>query len=69
MEKTLEQLILKKLQSKPEVGNKVGVIRLEMVREWDLSYGVKPLTTPDIAAAMMMPLLEKADKEMFVVCH
>lgn len=67
MEKTLEQLIMEKLQSKPEVGDKVGVIRLEMVREWDLSYGVKPLTTPDIAAAMMKPLLEKADKEMFVV--
>ena len=46
---------------------KVGVVRLEMVKERSLFYDARNLVDPETAVELVQPLFEKADREMVVV--
>jgi len=51
----------------PKLHYKVGVVRLQMVKEGRSLYGMEPVNGPKKAADMVRPLFAYADREMMVV--
>lgn len=58
---------LERLIKRPVPKKKVGIVRLEMVKESRCLYGTKKFRKPEEAADMIRPLLRPADREMLVV--
>ncbi len=55
------------LLENPVPKKKVGIIHMEMVRETRSLYGMEHMNKPEEAAEMIRPLLERADREIFLV--
>lgn len=58
---------LERMMKRPIPKKKVGIVRLEMVKESRCLYGTKKFRKPEEAAEMIRPLLRAADREMLVV--
>lgn len=58
---------LESMMKRPIPKKKVGIVRLEMVRESRCLYGTRKFRKPEEAAEMIRPLLKAADREMLVV--
>lgn len=58
---------LESMMKRPIPKKKVGIVRLEMVKESRCLYGTRKFRKPEEAAEMIRPLLKAADREMLVV--
>ena len=52
---------------RPIPKKKVGIVHLEMVKESRRLYGTSRFRTPEEAAEMVMPMFERAHREMVLV--
>ena len=52
---------------RPIPKKKVGIVHLEMVKESRRLYGTSRFRTPEEAAKMVMPMFERAHREMVLV--
>ena len=48
-------------------GGYIGIVRLQMIREGKTLYGMERFCSADGAVRVVQPLLEQADREMFLV--
>lgn len=64
MERRTQELV--SMMKRPIPRKKIGVVRLQMVKESSL-YGMKRFTDPGEAAELVKPLFDMADREMMVV--
>lgn len=58
---------LERLMEQPIPKRRVGIVKLQMVKEGTLYGGMHRLGSAEQAAAFVRPLFEKADREMMVV--
>lgn len=55
------------IKKRPIPRKRVGIVRLEMVKEETVLYGMHRITDPKEAADMIRPLIEKRDRELMIV--
>lgn len=55
------------LAKNPDRNRRVGIVHLEMVREKRSLYGAEKVDTPENAAGILLPLFERADREIVAV--
>lgn len=55
------------LAKNSDQNRRVGIVHLELVRESRSLYGMERFDTPEKAADMLLPLFERADREMVAV--
>lgn len=67
MKRMVQSNDLSSMMKWPIPKKKVGVVRLEMVKESTLFYEAKHITSAEIAVELVKPLLDKADREMMLV--
>jgi len=67
MVKKSQDEVLREVMKRPVLKKKVGIIRLQMVRESRSLYGMKRFSEPKEAVETVMPLLEMADREIVLV--
>lgn len=67
MQKMTQREVLDGMMKRPIPKKRIGIIRLEMVRESRSLYAMKRFTSPEEAARMVRPLLQQADRELVVV--
>lgn len=67
MKKESQKEKLESMMKRPIPKKKVGIVRLEMVKESRCLYGTRKFRKPEEAAEMIRPLLKVADREMLVV--
>lgn len=67
MKKESQKEKLESMMKRPIPKKKVGIVRLEMVKESRCLYGTRKFRRPEEAAEMIRPLLKAADREMLVV--
>ena len=65
-EKTLTRYV-KQEEDELEKQKKVSVVHIEMVKEEKTLYGMYPFNTPEKATEMICPLLNRREKEQFLV--
>lgn len=58
---------LEQMMKRPIPKKKVGIVKLQMVKEGRSLYGMKRFGSPKEAAEMVEPLFTMADREMFLV--
>lgn len=58
---------LESMMRRPIPRKRVGIVRLQAVKEGRVLYGMKRFTTAKEAADMVRPLVEYADREMLLV--
>ena len=58
---------LSDMMLRPIPKRKVGVVRLQMVKESTLFYDARNLVDPETAVELVKPLFDMADREMMVV--
>ena len=59
--------IIEDMMRRPIPRKKVGIVRLQMVKEGRTLYGMHRFTDPAQAAEMVRPLFDMADREMVLV--
>ena len=62
-QKTTEEAV-EYLMRHPIPRRRVGIVRLQMIRERQSLYGMKRFSSPGEIVQMMKPLLELADREI-----
>lgn len=67
MKKASQEEIVDDMMKRPIPKKKVGIIRLEMVKESRSLYGMQRFQEPQVAADMVRPLVERSGREMFMV--
>lgn len=67
MQKKNQYEILDSMMKRPIPKKKVGIVHLEMVKEGRSLYGMDRMNTAQVAAEMVRPILERANREMFLV--
>lgn len=65
-QKTTEEAV-EYLMRHPIPRRRVGIVRLQMIRERHSLYGMKRFSSPGEIVQMMKPLLELADREILLV--
>ncbi|EXG84520.1 DNA repair protein [Clostridium sp. ASBs410] len=65
MVKKNQDEVLREVMKRPVLKKRVGIIRLQMVRESRSLYGMKRFSEPNVET--VMPLLEIADREIVLV--
>lgn len=58
---------LMEMMKRPSSKKCVGIVHLQMVKDGRTLYGMKRFSAPEIAAEMIRPLLERSDREMFLI--
>lgn len=58
---------LKNMMKRPIPKKKIGIVKLQMVKESSLLYGTKRMSNPQEAAEVVRPIFAYADREMVVV--
>lgn len=58
---------LEDMMKRPIPKKKVGIVKLQMIKEGRSLYGMKRFTSPGEAAEMVEPLFRMADREMLLV--
>lgn len=66
MQKKSQKEVLDGMMKRPIPRKKIGIIRLQMVKESSL-YGMRRFTQPREAVELVKPLFDRADREMAVV--
>lgn len=66
MQKKSQKEVLDGMMKRPIPRKKIGIIRLQMVKESSL-YGMKHFTQPREAVELVKPFFDRADREMAVV--
>lgn len=67
MRKMSQKERLDAMLDRPIPKKKVGIVHLEMVKESRRLYGTSRFRTPEEAAEMVMPMFERAHREMVLV--
>lgn len=67
MDRKSNDEIVEGMMRRPIPKKKVGIVHLQMVREGRALYGMTRFTDPGMAAEMVWPLFEMADREMALV--
>ena len=67
MKKATQREILENMMKRPIPKKKVGIIRLEMIKEGRCLYGMERFNDPEMAADMIRPLVGRSGREMFLV--
>lgn len=67
MKRTVQNNELDCMMKRPIPKKKVGIIRLQMVKETNLFYSARNFINPETAVELVKPLLDKADREMVIV--
>ena len=67
MRKVSDESRLEGMMQRPIPKKKVGIVHLEMVKERRSLYGMERFTTAEIAASMVRSLVERSNREMFLV--
>lgn len=64
--KSQEERLLE-MMKRPRANKRVGIVHLQMVKESQILYGTKRFTNPRDAVEMIKPLIQMADRELFLV--
>lgn len=67
MKKKNQKELLEDMMLRPIPKRKVGVVRLQMVKERTLFYDARNLVDPETAVELVKPLFDMADREMMLV--
>lgn len=67
MRKQSSEAIVEGMMQRPIPKKKVGIVHLEMVKEGRALYGMERFSSPKATAEAVRPLVERANREMFLV--
>lgn len=65
--KVAQKELLDDMMMQPVSGKSIGIAHLELVRESQSLYGMKPFHSPENVVELVRPLYEKAHREMVLV--
>ena len=67
MKQDLQKAEIEAMMEAPVSGKRVGIVRLQMVREERTLYGMGAFDKPEKAVETVRPFIGMADREMVVV--